>query len=89
MMDKNQAILAVRKYASRAWPVSSLTKDGCLRKAWAESRLPNLSLELFRELLAKEGYSPRQFGGENGPWIMRLPGPSKKLADSFIRCEGL
>lgn len=87
-MEKNQAILAVREYASCAWPVSSLTKDGAVRKAWAESHLPNIGLNLFRELLANEGFTPKQYGGENGPWIIRLPGPSKKLADGAIRCEG-
>ena len=86
-MDKNEAILAVKKYCKTAWPVSSASRDGCWRKAWGESRLPNLGLNLFMELVQREGFSVRLFG-EN-VYILQLPGPSKKLAEGFIRCEGL
>lgn len=88
-MTDSEAKAAVRAYVENAWPVSSLNADSCWRKAWAESHLPNIGLNLFRELVLKEGYSPRQFGGPEGPYIMRLPGPSRKLADGFLKYEGM
>ncbi len=88
-MTKKQAIRAVRAYTANAWPVASKTSDGCLRKAWAESHLPNVGLELFRELMANEGFVPRQYGGVDGPWIMKLPGPNKQLAAGMLKCQGV
>ena len=88
-MTKDQALAAVRKYVSKAWPVSSLTKDGAWRAAWAQSHIPSLGLILFMELVANEGFTPRQFGGENGPWILRFPGPNERLATGAIKCMGV
>ena len=88
-MNRPEASVAVKAYVARAWPVSSMTRDGAIRKAWGESRLPNIGLEMFREMLAGEGFIPRQFGGENGPWILQFPGPGdKRLAAGFLKCEG-
>lgn len=89
-MTRAEAIKAVKRYCSRGWPVSSLTVDGTWRAAWAASHLPNLSLIHFMELVQAEGFSPRQYGGENGPWILRLPGrQSKRLVDGAIKCMGV
>ncbi len=85
-MTKDQAISAVRAYCQSAWPVSSVTRDGCLRRAWAESRLPNVGIELFRELLANEGFTPVHIGEI---YLLRFPGPNKRLADGAIKCMGL
>lgn len=87
-MTEAESKIAVRRYVRKAWPCSSLTKLGAYRRAWAESHLPNIGLNLFMELVAAEGFSPKR-DDETGRWIIRFPGPSKKLADSFIRCEGL
>ncbi len=86
-MTKDEAIKAVRAYCENAWPCSSATRDGCWRKSWAESRLPNVGLNLFMELMANEGYQPRLFG-EN-VWILRLPGPNERLAAGSIKCMGV
>lgn len=88
-MTKDQAILAVRKYLARGWPVSSLTKDGAWRAAWAQSHIPSLGLILFMELVTAEGFTPKQYGEPNGPWILKLPGPSKRLAAGAIKCMGV
>lgn len=81
-MTKEQAKDAVSRYASRAWPTTSKTFLGAIRAAWAQSHIPNISLELFRELLESEGYRPVQFGGPNGPWIIQLPGrPPARLSE--------
>ncbi len=85
-MTKDQSIKAVRAYVKSAWPVSSTTRDGSWRAAWAQSRIANIGLELFRELVANEGYQPVHIGEV---YLLRFPGPSKRLADGAIRCEGL
>lgn len=80
------ALESVKKYVSTGWPVSSQTRDGCWRKAWAESRLSNIGLNQFMGLVKAEGFTPRQFGEV---WIIRFPGPSRELAKGAIRCAGL
>ena len=59
----------VRRYVKTGWPVASKTLDGCLRKSWSASKIPNLGLTEFTELLAAEGFRPRQYGIF---WILRL-----------------
>ena len=79
------ALESVRAYVETAWPCSSLTRDGAYRKAWAESRLP-IGLNEFMAALSELQWKPVHVGE---CYILRFPGPSKKLADGFIRCEGL
>ena len=81
-MTRAEATKAVKRYVSQSWPVSSLTVDGAIRAAWAQSHIPNISLELFRELLAAQGYKPRLFGEV---WIIQFPGREPaRLADGCI-----
>lgn len=87
-MTKAEALAAVAAYLATAWPVSSLTKSGAWRAAWAASHIPGIGLIDFENIVTDAGYTPRQYGGENGPWILRLPGPSEKLAAGCIKCEG-
>ena len=87
-MTKEQAKEAVRRYVAKAWPCSSLTRDGCWRAAWAQSHLA-IGLIDFMSLVAAEGFRPRRFGGDGGPWILRFPGREPaRLADGAITCEG-
>ena len=81
-MTKAEAVKAVQRYVATAWPTSSLNFEGAIRAAWAQSHIPNISLELFRELLDLEGYKPRLFGDV---WIIQFPGqPPTRLADGCV-----
>lgn len=52
----------VAHYVRTGWPVASRTLDGCLRKAYGASRIPNLGLIEFIDLLAAEGFRPQKYG---------------------------
>ena len=84
-MTKAEAKKAVQRYLSRAWPVSSLTRGGCWRAAWAASHIPGIGLVDFENLVTASGFTPKQYG-EQGPYILRLPGRPKV---STIECEGV
>lgn len=71
----------VRRYCQSGWPVASKTLEGCQRKAWSQSKIPNIGLTEFSELLAAEGFRPRLYGIF---WILKL-GTNKTQA---IKCEG-
>lgn len=89
-MTKAEAVAAVRAYVSKAWPASSLTRDGCWRAAWAASHIASLGLIDFMNLVTAEGFSPKQYGEPTGPWLLRFPGrPPARLHDGSIRCEGV
>lgn len=72
----------VRRYCRTGWPVASRTLDGCLRKAWSASKIANLGLTEFVDLLAAEGFRPRLYGVF---WLLRLPGPKVQT----VKCEGV
>ena len=85
-MNKAEAILAVRKYVSAALPVSSLSKLGVWRRAWAASHIPGIGLIDFENIVTAQGYTPRKFGEV---WILQFPGKAPaRLADGSITCEG-
>ena len=56
------ALEAVKRYVDSAWPVSSLNCDGAYRKAWGESRMPNLGLNEFKDALTALGWKPVKVG---------------------------
>ena len=68
------ALESVRAYVDSAWPISSLTRDGVLRKAWGESRLPNVGLNEFKGALLDLGWKPVKIGEV---WLLRFPGPER------------
>ena len=72
----------VRRYCQSGWPVASKTLEGCLRKAYGASRIENLGLIEFTELLAGEGFRPRLYGIF---WILKL-GNGKAAT---IKCKGV
>ena len=73
-------------WASKAWPVSShVSAEDCYRKAWGEWGGSDCSLPSFTEALQSLGFSVQVFGSV---WLIRLPGPSPKLATGAIRCGG-
>ena len=76
----------IETWLKKAWPVSALSAEECWRKAHGEFGGLNCSVELFRETLTKIGFVPVQTGECH---ILRLPGPSPKMAKQFLRCEGL
>lgn len=72
---------AVRRYIVTAWPVSSTTRGGCVRKAWGESRLPNIGLEQFKAALLRFGWKPVPVGEM---WFLKFRNDEAQR----IKCEG-
>ena len=71
----------VKAYVRKAWPVASKTLDGCLRKSWSAFGQANIGLIAFTELLANEGFRPRQYGIM---WLLCYPGPKIQT----VKCKG-
>lgn len=77
---------AIVKWARKAWPVSShISAEDAYCKCWGEYGESGCSLVTFTEVLQSLGFGVQLFGHV---WIIRLPGPSPKLAAGAIRCEG-
>lgn len=77
----------ISEWASHAWPVSShVSAADAYRRAWGEWGGDGCSLPSFTEILQSLGWHAQLFGSV---WLIRLPGPSPRLAASAIRCEGV
>ena len=77
----------IAAWSEKAWPTSShVSAEDCLKKAWGNFGESGCSLVTFSEALKSLGFGVQLFGHV---WIIRLPGPSPKMAASFLRCEGL
>ena len=77
---------AIVKWASAAWPVfSHVSAEDAYRKCWGEYGESGCSFVTFKEVLQSLGFAAQLFGSV---WIIRLPGPSPKMAAGAIRCEG-
>ena len=78
---------AISEWAGKAWPVSSyVSAEDAYKKAWGEYGQSGCSLVTFMEALQSLGFAAQLFGIV---WIIRLPGPSPKMAVQTIRCEGV
>lgn len=75
------ALEAVKRYVDSAWPVSSLTREGAYRKAWGESRMPNIGLEDFKAALLDLGWKPFHVGEV---YILRFGNDKAQR----VKCEG-
>ena len=76
----------ISEWAGKAWPVSShISAEDAYRKCWGEYGESGCSLVTFTEVLQSLGFDVQLFGKV---WIIRLPGPSPKMAAGAIRCEG-
>ena len=85
-MTTKKAQKRIAEWAEKTWPVSSnVSAEECIRKAYGEFGGLNCSVELFRETLAKIGFVPVHVGE---CFILRLPGPTPRLAEQFLKCEG-
>ena len=77
----------ISEWSARAWPVSShVSSEDAYKKAWGHFGQSGCSLVSFRETLEAIGFTAQLFGHV---WIIRLPGPSPKLAAGFLKCEGI
>ena len=77
---------AISEWARKAWPVSSqISAEDAYRKCWGEYGESGCSLVTFKEVLQTLGFAAQLFGHV---WLIRLPGPSPKLAAGAIQYEG-
>ena len=77
---------AISEWARKAWPVSShVSAEDAYLKCWGEYGESGCSFVTFKEALQSLGFGVQLFGQV---YLIRLPGPSPKLAAGAIRCEG-